>query len=316
VRVLLTADHRYPAARFPAHGIGRASARQLDLLARGLSSLGHEVFYALAHGEEEPLPPGIVAATEQMAGEVDIVHHQRVTPYERADVGGTPWVRTIHTDLLAGGYDRARLQISEHWIYVSRALAKTFGSDRWVHNGIDPAEYLYSAKKGDDLLFVASLDRAWEKGLDLALDVADACGRRLIVAGSASTAEARGRVAAMCRGRNARLAGEISGSAKAELFARAGALLAPSRALEAFGLTCVEALVSGTPVVCSDRGGLPEVVTNEVGFVCSTREEMIAATGNIGTIRPEACREYALEHFHYLRMAERYVEEYRRTIGH
>jgi glycosyltransferase involved in cell wall biosynthesis len=314
VRVLLTADHRYPASRFPARGIGRASARQLDLLARGLASLGHEVFYALAEGEEEPLPAGIVAATERMAADVDIVHHQRVSPYERPDLP-VPWVRTIHSDLVASGYDRARLQISENWIYVSRALAGTFGSARFIHNGIDPAEYLYSAAKGDDLLFVASLDRAWEKGLDVALDIAEACGRQLIVAGSASTDAARDRVTAMCRGRNAMLAGEISGSAKAALFARAYALLAPSRAPEAFGLTCIEALISGTPVICSDQGGLPEIVTPEVGVVCGTREEMIAAANHLGTIRSDVCRAYAMDRFHYLRMAERYVAEYEKTIA-
>lgn len=316
MRVLLTGDHRYPASRFPARGIGRASARVLDLLARGLAELGHTVFYALAGGEEDPLPDGVTAATERSAHLADIVHHQRLSPYETGDTLGRPWVRTIHADLFASGYDRARLAVSHHWIYVSRALANTFGAQRWVHNGIDPAELVYSAAKGDDLLFVGSLDRAWEKGLDVALDVAGTTGRRLVIAGSASTSEAMARVLAMCRGRDVQFAGEVSGAQKAELFASARALLAPSRVPEAFGLVCVEALLSGTPVICSDQGGLPEIVTNDVGFVCGSREELIAAASAIDSIRPEACRLHATERFHYLRMAERYVAEYEWTIGH
>jgi glycosyltransferase involved in cell wall biosynthesis len=315
MRVLLTGDHRYPASRFPARGMGRASARVLDLLARGLAELGHEVLYALAGGEEEPLPDGVIFATENRARDADVVHHQRISPYENGGALDRPWVRTIHTDLIASGYDAARLAVSPNWIYVSRALAATFGSERWVHNGIDPDELLYSEVKGDAFLFVASLDRAWEKGLDLALDIAESCGRPLIVAGSASTAEGHERAAAMCRGRNVRLAGEVAGAAKAELFAHARALLAPSRAPEAFGLTCVEALFSGTPVICSDRGGLPEIVTSDVGVVCRSREELLTAANAIEAIRPEACRAWAVERFHYLRMAERYIAEYEKAIG-
>jgi glycosyltransferase involved in cell wall biosynthesis len=315
VRILLTGDHRYPAARFPARGNGRASARVMDLLARGLAELGHEVLYALDGGEEEPLPAGVIAATEEDAVDADIVHHQLLTPYESGDLLGRPWVRTIHTDLLATGHDHARLAVSDNWIYVSRALAKRFGADRWVHNGLDPAELMYAESKGDDLLFVAALDRAHDKGLDIALDVADACGRQLIVAGSASTPEGHDRVAAMCHGRNAWFAGEIAGAAKAELFASARALLVPSRVNEAFGLTCVEALFSGTPVICSDRGGLPEIVTREVGFVCGSREEMIAAAQALDSIRAEDCRARAMGCFHYRRMAESYVVEYGKTIA-
>lgn len=314
MRVLLTGDHRYPAARFPARGNGRASARVLDLLARGLAELGHTVFYALAGGAEAPLPDGVSAATERSARLADVVHHQRLSPYESGDDLGRPWVRTIHANLLAAGYDCARLAVSEHWIYVSRALAAAFGARRWVHNGVDPAELVYSGSKGDDLLFAGSLDRAWEKGLDVAIDVAGACGRRLVIAGSASTAEAHERVAAMCRGRNVQMVDEVSGAEKAELFANARALLAPSRAPEGFGLVCVEALLSGTPVICSDQGGLPEVVSSETGFVCGSREALLAAIDALDTIDPAQCRAHALEHFHYLKMAERYVTEYTRSV--
>jgi len=315
VRVLLTADHRYPASRFPSRGAGRASARVLDLLARGLAELGHTVLYALEGGEDTPLPEGVVAAMERDAARVDVVHHQRITPYEKGGAIGRPWVRTIHADLFAAGYDRARLAVSDNWIYVSRALAGTFGSERWVHNGVDPAELIYSPTKGHDLLFMGALDRAWEKGLDLALDVAAAVGRRLVIAGSAASADAQAQVEAMSRGHDVLFAGEVAGEAKAELLAHARALIAPSRAPEAFGLVCVEALLSGTPVICTDQGGLPEIVTSDTGFVCRSREELIAAADAIDTIDPQRCGAHALERFHYLRMAESYVKEYEKAIA-
>lgn len=315
MRILLTADHRYPASAFPARGPGRASARQLDLLARGLAELGHTVFYAPAGGAAERLPHGVALASERDADRADVVHHQRLSPYEGGDALGRPWVRAVHANLLAAGHDPSRLAISENWIYVSRALAAAFGSQRWVHNGLDPADYTFAASKGHDFLFVASLDRAWEKGLDLALDVAGAAGRRLVIAGSASSAEGHDRVMAMCRGRDVRLAGEVAGGEKRELFASARALIAPSRTVEAFGLVCVEALLSGTPVICSDSGGMPEIVAPDVGAVCRSRGELLAAAGAIESIRPERCRQHALERFHYLGMAERYAAEYEKTVA-
>lgn len=53
----------------------------------------------------------------------------------------------------------------------------------------------------------------------------------------------------------------------AEVLAMADALLLPSES-ESFGLVALEAMSCATPVVCSDRGGLPEVVTHgETGFL-------------------------------------------------
>ena len=39
---------------------------------------------------------------------------------------------------------------------------------------------------------------------------------------------------------------------------------------EAFGLVLVESLASGTPVVCTPSGGMPEIVTPEVGVVATS----------------------------------------------
>jgi glycosyltransferase involved in cell wall biosynthesis len=72
--------------------------------------------------------------------------------------------------------------------------------------------------------------------------------------------------------------------------------------------------MSGTPVITSDRGAMPEVVSPEVGFVCSTMDEYVRAVENIGSISPEACRRKAMAEYHYLVMGERYVREYERAI--
>jgi glycosyltransferase involved in cell wall biosynthesis len=92
-------------------------------------------------------------------------------------------------------------------------------------------------------------------------------------------------------------------------------LLNPTQLEEAFGLSMAEALMSGTPVICSDRGACPEVISPDVGFVCRDLGDYRRAIEKAGEIRPAACREKALREYHYHRMAEGFLREYRAEIA-
>jgi glycosyltransferase involved in cell wall biosynthesis len=83
---------------------------------------------------------------------------------------------------------------------------------------------------------------------------------------------------------------------------------------EAFGLPVAEALMSGTAVIASDKGAMPELLTSAGGFVCADESAYLDAVANIGRIAPQDCRQLALERFHYLGMARAYVKEYQREI--
>jgi glycosyltransferase involved in cell wall biosynthesis len=76
-----------------------------------------------------------------------------------------------------------------------------------------------------------------------------------------------------------------------------------------------EALMSGTPVICSDRGACPELITPDVGFVCRNDGDYVRALRGVSRISPEACREKAVREFHYQRMAADYVVEYEKEIA-
>jgi glycosyltransferase involved in cell wall biosynthesis len=108
--------------------------------------------------------------------------------------------------------------------------------------------------------------------------------------------------------------GDVRGKKKAELLAGAKAFLFPTKVNEAFGLGMVEALMSGTPVICSDRGACPEIISGDVGFVCRTQEDYREAINRIDGISPAACRDRALRDYHYLRMAKDYLKEYEKEI--
>lgn len=294
MRVLVTRDGPYPARDYPASTVGLSGNRVSDLLVKGLRELGHDVI----HHYDGHRP----AATQ-----IDITHRQCQAETRHAEFP-PPWVRPCHVD------DDHTLA-EDHWIFVSRTLARAYGRTRAVVNGVDPAEHIYSETKDDYLLFVAVLDRFFQKGLDVAVSLARETESRLVVAGSAAGQAALRAIGELCAGADVVFAGEVSGTRRAELFAGARALLFPTRLNEACPLVIAEALMSGTPVIASNRGACPELVSPETGFLCDSREEYLQAIANAGRIAPAACRERAMREFHYLRMTRDYVREFEAEIA-
>ncbi|HVQ37326.1 MAG TPA: glycosyltransferase, partial [Pyrinomonadaceae bacterium] len=164
-------------------------------------------------------------------------------------------------------------------------------------------------------LFLSAMDWWTEKGLDTALSLAKQIGFELVVAGTATSYQIINRVAEMCRQAHATYVGDVRGKQKAELLAGAKGLLFPTRVNEAFGLGMVEAMMSGTPVICSDKGACPEIVSADVGIVCREETDYAAAINEVENISPAACREKAMSEFHYLRMARNYLAEYQKEIA-
>ena len=77
-----------------------------------------------------------------------------------------------------------------------------------------------------------------------------------------------------------------------------------------FGLTLIEALASGTPVLGTHRGSLPEIVTTDVGVLGDSIEELVAGRALIDGIEAEACRARVERLFTHRAMAENYLREY------
>jgi glycosyltransferase involved in cell wall biosynthesis len=324
MRVLLSSDHQYPAANGNGSGLHpkkfpSGSGYMLhDLLAKGLAELGHEVFYLVRRSENNSssAPHGIRLIHEPVM-HADVLHTisgRDVGLTEEWESRGKPWVATCHMDERTRGRDRG--DIAPNWVYVSRTLAQLHGSERFVWNGIDASEYIYSETKDDYFLFMSTMDWGTQKGLDVVLALAKKVGFKLVVAGTGESYERIGKVQQMCRDVGATYVGDVRGRKKAELLAGAKGFLFPTKLDEAFGLGMVEALMSGTPVICSDRGACPEIITPDVGFTCSSEDDYVAAIKKIESISRSTCREKAMRDYHYLAMAANYVREYESEFGH
>lgn len=300
MRILLTSKSRYPA-RWDGDG----SSRIHDALAKGLGELGHTVCYCVEGGYAEALPEGVVASGRSRR-DVDIYHFNDYPAGDRrlspGPPRGMPWVHTCH------GPDEGRFPpaVAKHFVWSSRGHAAEFGGTRWVWNGVDPQELIYSETKHDYFLYIVSRLSRMHKGLLLAIDAVQRIGARLVVAGH--------RDVPVPRLPNVEYAGYVNGRRKAELLAGAKAMFFPVQIAEPFGLVVAEALMSGTPVIGSRNGSVPELVTPDVGFVCTAAGDYAAAAARISEIAPSACRARAMREFHYRVMAERYLAEYEREL--
>jgi glycosyltransferase involved in cell wall biosynthesis len=319
MRILLTTAHRYPA--WAQQGAGRhplelpsASAYHLhDLLARGLAEEGHEVLYRAAGGVFAP-PPFGVQFVSTLPTDIHICHTIAGPPGAAEELlafsgrHGKPCLLTCH--MLRPGTAAA-----SNWVFVSHAHAAEYGSARVVTNGIDPGDYIFSETKSDYLLFMAAMNKAHDKGIDLALELSRRKGFRLIVAGTGQDVETIRHIEELCDEAGAEYRGDVRGRERAELLAGARAVLFPSKLKEGCPLVILQAMLSGTPVISSRCGGSVDIVTPETGFLCSEPEEWDRAVDAIGSISPRRCREIGMERYHYRRMARDYVREYAREIA-
>jgi glycosyltransferase involved in cell wall biosynthesis len=308
MRIFLSSGHVYPGW---LNGV--SSHRVHDNLARGLAALGHDVRYR-PEGWGQARPPEGIRPVSDVEGDEDILHVNHL-PLTQKPATALPWVVSVHADVKYNGLtpDYA----IPNWIYVSRTLAGLYGSDRFVYNGIDPSDFIYSEAKENYFLFAVAgaVKRAQMKGVEIAFRIARLTGVELRVAGGSNNLAEMLEFERYCRDHGAVCVGLVHGRRKAELFAGARALLFPTQMNEAFGVTVAEALMSGTPVIASDKGAMGELLNPSVGFVCTNESSYLDAIARLNRIAPPDCRQLAMERFHYVEMARSYVREYEREIA-
>lgn len=288
-------------ARFPVEGYG-GTERLVWWMAKGLHSLGHQVVLVAAPGSRCPYAEvrvgDFVSSHRAPIADVDVEHHFAEPPHAPSN----PYVVTI------GGNGKKGQTYLPNTIFVSRQMAERHGSTSYVANAVDPDDYHYSQTKESYLCFLAKASWA-VKNVKGAIRVARRAKVPLKIIGGNPWWSPN----FIARRRGIDWKGTLGGAAKAELLAKSRGLLFPVLWHEPFGLAVVESLMSGTPVIASPFGDLPELVPKEVGFICGSHSEMVNAVKELSSISPQRCREFALEHFHYLRMVKDYLNRYERV---
>lgn len=193
---------------------------------------------------------------------------------------------------------------------VSTAEYKFY--DAVIPSGFDLNEFEFREDKEDYFMMCGRM--VWSKGVDIASQVCEKLGVKLVLAGTSY-------------GPNDCNLGdtwpshiEYVGYADVEkrkrLMAGAKGLFCPTIYNEPFGYVAIEAMLSGTPVITVDWGAFTETVQHGVtGFRCRTFEQFLWAAKNIDTISPRACREWAEANYNFKKIGGMYKEYFESIIN-
>ena len=180
-----------------------------------------------------------------------------------------------------------------HYFYGQRnMLHNPSWTDAVIPNAFTPSEFNYSSDKQDYLLYLGRI--SGEKGIDIAIKVAEQAGRRLIIAGPGSLES----IGYSTIPAHVEMFGYADVEQRKQLLSNAAALIAPTYYIEPFGNIVVESMMSGTPVLTTDWGGFTEtVVPGRTGYRCRNQNEFVQAINNLSKINTWDCRDWAIENY-------------------
>ena len=259
-----------------------------------------------------------IAHVFERAGDFDIIHNQ-------ADFMALGWSRLVETPVVTTihGFSSPRImpayrayQNRVHYVAISDAdRAPDLRYAATIHHGIRLDEFPFVADGGDDLLFFGRIHP--DKGAADAIRAAQATGRTLVMAGIVQDEGYHAReVAPHIDGDQVRYLGPVGGDQRLRTLGTAKALLHLIGFDEPFGLSVIEGMACGTPVIAYNRGSMPELIEDGVtGFLVDSFDEAVAAIGRLDEIDRAACRARVAERFTVERMAERYLALYERLVA-
>ena len=184
-----------------------------------------------------------------------------------------------------------------------------------VYNGIDPEQFTFRAQPGDYLVALGRFHP--EKGIHLAIEIARSVGIRLKIAAIAQDEDYfRTEIAPQIDGDRVQFLGAVEREARDDLLSNALALVHMTTRPERFGLTMIEAMACGTPVLGARMGSIPEIIVDGVtGFLCDSVKDATAKVPQLASLNRGACRARVEEAFTIDHMIDGYEAAYKQALA-
>jgi glycosyltransferase involved in cell wall biosynthesis len=256
------------------------------------------------------------------AAEFDVVHlHVDYLSYPVMRRVGVPFVTTLH-----GRLDLPELR-SIYEVFADVPVVSISDAQRdplpqanyvaTIHHGLPAQGLLPQSGEGGYLAFLGRISP--EKAPDAAIRIAAKAGRQLKIAAKVDKVDQQyfaEHIEPLLASPHVEFIGEIGDDQKTEFLGNAAALLFPIAWREPFGLAMIEAMACGTPVIAFRNGSVPEVVDDGVtGFIVEDEAQAAAAVRRLDRLYRAQIRRVFEERFTVRRMAEEYLEVYRRLIA-
>lgn len=258
-------------------------------------------------------------------GEYDILHfhHPELALPFVSIYPDVPVIFTLHDPIYDWKKEVFELYLSKNQYFVSisnnqRLPAPDLPYVDTVYNGIDLDLFSFGQEEHDDyLLYTGRITP--EKGVKEAIQVAKETNLRLIMIGPVAD-EAQGYYEQYIKPElNEKILhlGYIARDELPRYYQKAKAVLLPIQWEEPFGLTTVEAMACGTPVVAMRRGAMEEVIEDGVsGYIVDSIAEMVEAVKKVHLLHPKEIREHVVDNFSVEQMADNYEIAYKKAIDH
>ena len=257
------------------------------------------------------------------AGEFDLIHNQfDFLPLSYTRLVDVPVVTTIHgfsSERIVPVYEKYN-DARNHYVAISDAdrhpglrYAAT------IHHGVPmedfPPRFDPVPEEERYLLFFGRIHP--DKGAAEAIDLAERTGRRLVLAGIVQDpAYYEQHVAPRLDGERVRYVGPVSREERPALLGGADALLHLINFAEPFGLSVVEAMACGTPVLARPRGSMPEIVVPGVnGCLPAVASADAECLQQADAMDRRQVRESVETRFSVERMVDAYLALYRRIVA-
>lgn len=257
-------------------------------------------------------------------GEFDLLHfHHPESALSTASRNRkVPTVYTLHDPIFPWYkelFDLYRTP-NQHYISISNNQRRDAPDLQYldtVYNGTNIDLFTFSDKHENYLLYTGRI--GVEKGVKEAIQVARASNHRLLIIGPINHGS-QGYFDQYIKPElddQILYLGRIDQDGLPKYYQKAKAVLTPVQWEEPFGLTTIEALACGAPVLSLHRGAAPEIIVNgKNGFVVPSVSEMVEAVAKVDTINRIDCRRHVEQHFSTTQMVDGYEAAFRKLLKH
>ena len=309
-------------------------------IAEGMVKLGHTVtLYATGDSEttarlkwvcpkpimeNSGLEPKVyqylhTASVFEDADQYDIIHnHYDAYPLVFSKLVKTPVVTTIHGFSSPQVNQIYKRYSNTHYVSISYADRKHAPNLNYIANiyhGIPVNEYPYNNKPNNYFCFIGRISP--DKGVHNAIKLVKELNANLKIAGLIASENKEYFEKEIKPHLNSKIQylGLVNEEEKKVLLQNAYGFLHLNTYPEGFGLTLIEAMATGTPVIGMDLGSIPEVIDDrKTGFVVKNLKEAESAMKNIDLISRENCRKRVEENFTLEKMIREYEKVYLKIL--
>ena len=257
------------------------------------------------------------------ANNFDVIHnHVDYFAFPFARLSNTPTVTTTHGRLDLPEVRRVYSSFpQERLVSISRSQRAALPEANWlgtIYNGIDLEDFHFQPEGGSYLVFVGRISP--EKRVDRAIEIARDVGMALVIAAKVDPSDRKYFTHAIepliKSSPLIEFIGEVDQEKKDQLLGRAYASLFPIDWPEPFGLTMIESMATGTPVIAYRAGSVPEVIVDgTTGFICDTVHAMVEAVAKVAQLKRWECRDHVQKRFSSGVMASSYEDVYSSLIN-